>query len=201
MSTVVSLSPKHGVNLPDDDARQAVIDRLGDPEVSESLLVLLDHADLLAVVVKSIDEFLRRADEIGETLGDAIGELRTVANASDGPLSGIDRDQLARTARALRSAAEQVGPAVETAVASGALSADTVSAVGRLGSALAAADASHRAGTTPSSLRGLIGNLRDPEVRNGLGYLLAMAKSIGAPAVDRPPNPEHSANQNDRGEH
>nr|7UTD_Q Chain Q, Type 2 [NiFe]-hydrogenase Huc membrane adapter subunit [Mycolicibacterium smegmatis MC2 155]7UTD_R Chain R, Type 2 [NiFe]-hydrogenase Huc membrane adapter subunit [Mycolicibacterium smegmatis MC2 155]7UTD_S Chain S, Type 2 [NiFe]-hydrogenase Huc membrane adapter subunit [Mycolicibacterium smegmatis MC2 155]7UTD_T Chain T, Type 2 [NiFe]-hydrogenase Huc membrane adapter subunit [Mycolicibacterium smegmatis MC2 155] len=52
--------------------------RLDDPQVAEALNSLLDHADLLAVLVKGLDGFVRRGDDIANNLTSAIGELKAL---------------------------------------------------------------------------------------------------------------------------
>ena len=53
----------------------AVRERLDDPRVAEALTTLLDHADLLAVLVSGLDGFVRRGDDITANLTSAWGEL------------------------------------------------------------------------------------------------------------------------------
>ena len=61
----------------------ALRDRLDDPQIASSLNSLLDHADLLAVLVTGVDGLLRRGDEIGESVTAAVDEIR------DSSLTGL----------------------------------------------------------------------------------------------------------------
>jgi hypothetical protein len=63
----------------------AVRQRLDDPRVAEALNSLLDHADLLAVIVAGLDGFVRRGDDITENLTSAIGELKGLDRADGRP--------------------------------------------------------------------------------------------------------------------
>lgn len=74
-------------------------DRLDDPAVAASLNNLLDHADLLAILLTGLDGFVRRGDAISETLASAVGELR--AGARD--FSGANLPSFDGVASELRS--------------------------------------------------------------------------------------------------
>ncbi|MGV9709948.1 DUF1641 domain-containing protein [Gordonia sp. NPDC003424] len=179
MSTVVSMLSEDGSDAAG-RRRKALADRLADPEVSDALLSLLDHADLLAVLVEGVDGMMRRGDDLSDTLVDALAEVRATAEADDSPFAGVDLADVSRTMRSLGALAKQAGPALDSLTESGVVSPDTVGAIGRLGGALTAADEAHRRGRTPTSMRRIIGELRDKDVRAGLGYLLTFAKELGA---------------------
>ncbi|GAB91520.1 DUF1641 domain-containing protein [Gordonia rhizosphera] len=185
MTTVVSL-----VNDDADAAeqrRKALADRMAEPEVADALLSLLDHADLLAVLVEGLDGLLQRGDDLSNTLVDALTELRATVEADDSPFAAVDLTEIGRTLRTAMELAADVTPALGTLKDSGVFSPDTVGAVGRLGGALASADVAYRAGRTPTTMRGVLGGLRDKQVRAGLGYLVGVAKALGASSSQPPP--------------
>lgn len=47
--------------------------RLDDPEVAAALLTLLDNAEVLVLVVRSLDGLLRRADAISDSVETGLG--------------------------------------------------------------------------------------------------------------------------------
>lgn len=175
--------------------RKALSDRLADPDVADALLSLLDHADLLAILVSGVDGLLRRGDDLSDTLLDAMTEVRATIEADDSPLAGLQLGDVTHTLRSVLALAGQAGPALDTLGRSEILSEDTMGAVGRLSGALASADADFQRGRTPSSMRRIIGGLRDKDVRAGIGYLLAVAKALGSSPQVPPRNPTRSTLQ------
>ncbi|MFN8033200.1 MAG: hypothetical protein U0Q47_07875, partial [Mycobacterium sp.] len=76
-----------------------VRDRLDDPQVAAALNTLLDHADVLAVLVSGLDGFVRRGDTITNTVSTAVAEFRGVSSAGVIPgaeaFKGVDLQVLA----------------------------------------------------------------------------------------------------------
>lgn len=143
----------------------ALRERLGEPAVAASLNALLDHADLLAMMVIALDGFLSRGDVIISTMADAVSELRDAATKGDTPL-GVDVKSLVGRANALRSALEQAGrPQVLEFLEqlTGAI-ADVQRPAPR-----------GRRGGVPALLR----TLRDPDVLRGIDYFLQLAGAFG----------------------
>ena len=81
-----------------DGAEQtALMARLEDPAVAASLVTLLDHADLLAVLVQGLDGFIARSEIIGNSLLDSVTELReSVAGNDVMGSTGVDLPKLGR---------------------------------------------------------------------------------------------------------
>ena len=57
--------------------------RLNDPETAETLLHILDKADIIALTVDSMDGLLRRGDEIIESVSDGVREMRDAVPANE----------------------------------------------------------------------------------------------------------------------
>lgn len=76
--------------------------RLSDPHTAEILLQILDKLDLLALTVNSLDGFLRRGDEIIESVSDGVHELRAAV-----PTGNLD---VSKTAAVM---AESLPPLIE----------------------------------------------------------------------------------------
>ncbi|GAB22334.1 hypothetical protein GOPIP_030_00040 [Gordonia polyisoprenivorans NBRC 16320 = JCM 10675] len=194
MSTVVSMVAPNG---PDDgeQRRKLLADRLADPEVADSLMSLLDHADLVAILVEGVDGILRRGDDLSNTLIDAMSEARATLTADDSPFAGINADEVKDAARSAVALAKQAGPLLAALADSGAVNAGTVGAAGRLAGALGDADATYSAGMSVPSAWGIARALRDRNVRSGLAYLLEVARSLGASNGQAPPN--HAVSRTD----
>src|SRR4051794_30682548 len=73
------------VREPEPDPVAALVERLDDPVVAESLNTLLDHADLLAVLVSGLNGLVSRGDTITDSIADGVVELRSVAGGDGMP--------------------------------------------------------------------------------------------------------------------
>ncbi|MBK6885325.1 MAG: hypothetical protein IPH03_01935 [Tetrasphaera sp.] len=69
--------------------------KLDDPQVAASLTRILDHADLLALLVVGLDGAIQRSEVIGNSLAGSLTDLRAMQSADDYPLRGIDLRELA----------------------------------------------------------------------------------------------------------
>ena len=78
------------------DVRQESLEslkaRLDEPQVAAALSNLLDHADLLAVLLVGLDGLVSRSETIGDALADGVGDFRELAAAFPRPegVSGGD---------------------------------------------------------------------------------------------------------------
>jgi uncharacterized protein YjgD (DUF1641 family) len=149
---------------------------------------LLNHLDLASLALKSVDEFLRRSDVIGDSVSDSFGDLKKIGMSVD--LSQVK--ELAATIPAFFDVAMQVKRSglLEKAKTlmdtisqlhdSGALGHETVAVVGELGSAAATTRTKKEyAAAAPKGLFGLLGALRDPDVQASLGFVIALARNYG----------------------
>ncbi len=140
--------------------------RLDDPQVAAALNSLLDHADLLALMVVSIDEFFSRGEVIADSLASGLGELRGATGSVT--LPDIDVKGLVgavtTAAPALQALLGQVGRP------------HTIEALTRLTTAVDEAETTR---TTPVGPLTVLRALRDPDTSRGLGYLLHVLKGLG----------------------
>ncbi|MEM9037451.1 MAG: DUF1641 domain-containing protein [Actinomycetota bacterium] len=158
-----------------DDPMDQVVERLHDPKVAAALVMVLDHAESLAVLAAGADGLLRRGETIAETIGDELQELRT-ANAGSSPLGDVDVAALTRLGGSVTAA----GPALEQLVASDMLRSDVIDVLAM--AADAAVDGRDRAaagGSDPGGALALLRSLKDPEVQRGLAFVLEFARSLG----------------------
>lgn len=158
----------------DTTARSALEARLDDPEVAASLATLLDHADLLAVLVTGLDGFVARTEVIGDSLIDGITELKGVASSSADD-SGLDLAGLLDAGRSLAAALPQLTPSIVAAVESGAFE-----QVSRLTAGLAEGAKAYE--TSPVEVGGvfsLLKLLKDPDINRAISYGATIARSLG----------------------
>lgn len=162
----------------------ALRDRLDDPRVAESLNNLLDHADLLAIVVTSLDGFLRRGEEIGDSLFAAVGEFKGSALAGSIPgvesLKGVDLQGLAGSLASLSGALVGATPALNTLLTSRLTDPQAAEVLALLGQALVEGKAAAEA--DPGGPKGLFGMWRvtkDKDITRGLGFMIQVARAFG----------------------
>ncbi|WP_301150127.1 DUF1641 domain-containing protein [Mycobacterium simiae] len=177
----------HVVISPADQLR----DRLDDPAVAASLNDLLDHADLLAILLTGLDGFVRRGDEITGTLASAFDELRTGAREVSGAnlpsfdglaseLRSVDVQALAASLSSLAAALVTATPALTKILQSPLVDPQAADVLAELGQALIEGKAA--AAADPGGPKGLFGLWRvakDKDINRGLGFLMQVARAFG----------------------
>ncbi|UXA19938.1 DUF1641 domain-containing protein [Mycobacterium sp. SMC-4] len=149
-----------------------VRDRLDDPRIAEALNTLLEHADLLAVLVTGLDGFVRRGDDIAANLTSALGELKG---------QSVELGQLSASLAQLSGGLVHAAPAITTLLNSPLADPAGAEVISALGDAVVSARQS--VGPAPRGMRGLWKTLRgaakDPDVARGVAYLLEVARVFG----------------------
>lgn len=152
--------------------------RLDDPKVAAALSSLLDHADLLAILVSGLDAFIARGDTITDSLGDGIEDLRATGGGSF-----PDPAELARLVGSLGSMAGtlgEAGPLLERVVGSDVTSQAAIDVVSLAARALV--DGHTRAQATHARVQGvraLLRLLKDDDLARGLGFLVEVGRALG----------------------
>lgn len=165
-------------------------DRLDDPAVAASLNSLLDHADLVAILVTGLDGLVRRGDEISDSLSSAVDELRGPAASFTANLPGlaearaelrsIDMQSLAVSLASLSRTLVDVMPVLDKLLHSPLLDPKAADVLAELGQALVEGKAAAEA--DPGGPRGLFGLWRvskDKDINRGLGFLVQVARAFG----------------------
>ena len=160
-----------------------VRDRLDDPQVAAALNTLLDHADVLAVLVSGLDGFVRRGDTITETVSSAVAEFRG-ASAAGIPgadaLKGVDLQGLAQSLATLSGSLVGAAPGLNTLLSSQLTDPEAADVLAALGQALVEGKAAAAADLGgPRGMFGLWKVSRDPDVVRGLGFLIQVARAFG----------------------
>ncbi|HYO01947.1 MAG TPA: DUF1641 domain-containing protein [Mycobacterium sp.] len=162
-----------------------VREKLDDPRVAESLNDLLEHADLLAILVSGLDGLVRRSDTLGDNLTSAIGEFKGLNNGTKGipgieSLKSVDLAGLAASFATLSDKVVGATPAINSLLESRLTDPQAVEVLAQLGEALVEAKtAAARNADGPKGLFGILKATRDPDVVRGFGFLLQVAKSFG----------------------
>lgn len=162
--------------------------KLDDPRVAESLDSLLDHADLLAILVSSLDGLIRRSDVIGESLASAVREFKgdvdgaSLAQSVPGieSLRSVDLTGLAASFAMLSGKVIEVTPALDSLLSSRLTDPQATEVLTQLGAALVEAkDATAQSQEGPKGFFGILKAAKDPDVARGLGFMILVAKSFG----------------------
>jgi uncharacterized protein YjgD (DUF1641 family) len=166
----------------------ALVERLEDPRVAAGLQNLLDHVDLLAVLVIGLDGFIGRSEVIGDALVDSVSDMRLLADGAK-TSAPIDVAATVSSLLALSSALPKLTPTL-TRVAdedllggmldSGIVSAESLAHIGML--ATAVNEGAAQAVSEPIEIKGAISmyrQLKDPDIARGLGYTLSILKAVG----------------------
>lgn len=157
---------------------QQLAARLEDPRVAASLDTLLDHADLLAVIVSGLDAALTRSPTMMVALSQGLEDARKLSGESL-----PDPSELTRLAQGLSTL---VGPLTEMLPTLEALMKsdladprviDTASMASR--AVVAGAEQARREQPEISGVFALMRALKDPDVSRGLGFVVAVAKAFG----------------------
>ena len=171
-------------------AGDALRAKLDDPAVAASLTQILNHADLLAVLVESVDGFLQRSEIIGNSLLESLGDFKLMEQSDDNPLKGINLKELGSALAQVAQSAPRVTPALTKVVDSGLIDAvmdsgitepAVIDQVGKLGRGLA--KGAELAETNPIRVGGplaLLKQLKDPDIARGMSFFLNVLKSMGA---------------------
>jgi hypothetical protein len=160
--------------------------KLDDPRVAESLDILLEHADLLAVLVAGLDGLVRRSETVGDNLTSAIGEFKGLGGGSGQSIPGLDSLRsvdLAGLAASFATLSDKVvgaTPALNSLLESRLTDPQAVAVLAQLGEALVEAKtATARQPNGPKGLFGILKATKDPDVARGVGFLLQVAKAFG----------------------
>lgn len=162
----------------------AITERLNDPAVAASLVTILDHIDLLSIVVTGLNEFFERGDTIIDSIASGVAEVRDAqaATGSTFDLKGAI-DQAKAGAALLQDALPTLKaalPSLTKLVQSGLIDDQLVDVLGLVGKSAVDGTRNAKANATAvTGIRGTLKALKDPEVARGMGLLVEIARSLG----------------------
>ena len=149
--------------------------------MAESLNSLLEHADLLAILVSGLDGLVRRSDTLSDNITSAIGEFKGDAKGSVPSVESMKEmvGGLSQSLGPLFFSLVAAAPAINELLAK-LTDPEATKVLAKLGDALVEGKAA--ADRNPNGSKGFFGILRtarDPDVTRGVGFLLQVAKSFG----------------------
>lgn len=163
----------------------ALLSKLEEPRIVAALNDLLEHADLLAILVVGLNGLMRRGDEIGEAFAEAVGELRSATSGAPVPWESVDLPKLASSLTTLSGAIADAAPALEILLRSDLTDPRVIRVISLLARALLRG--AERAKTEPMKSSGvfaLMRTLKDDDVSRGLGFLIQVARAFGRELKD-----------------
>jgi len=171
----VSITDAGSLARPTHDPIEGVIARLDEPTTVASLHQLIDHLDLLAVLVVGLDGLVSRGDTIADSLADGFNELR------DADRPPIDIAKLLAMTQQVADAAPallEFLPVVER-IASSDLGDPRLIDLAATVSRAAVRGANDAGNTSVSGIRSLLRMLKDEDVSRALGFVFSIAKALG----------------------
>lgn len=159
------------------DPVQALAARLDDPAVAASLHRLLDHVDLLSILVVGLSGFVSRGETISNSLAEGVSDLRNANPGAGFPPPG-DIATLLQRLLTLTGPVTDSLPTVEKLLTSDLGDPRVIDTASMASRAIVKATQ----GPAPApvtGIRALLRALKDDDVSRALGWVLAVAKNLG----------------------
>jgi uncharacterized protein YjgD (DUF1641 family) len=174
---------------------EGLLAKLEDPQTVASLSSLLDHTDLLAVLIVGLDGLVSRSETVGDAIVGSFAELRNAGVAEElkgkaGELAGKNKgllDDVIGMATDMAKIMPKVAPGlaelaesglIDEVIASGMTMPATVDRIGQLMGGVASGLSAE-----PVEVKGVLSLakiMKDPDVARGIGFTLGLVKAIGA---------------------
>lgn len=191
MSVSTLTGGPNGTGAPNTKLPPALVDRLADPRVADSLGALLDRLDVVVLLVDSIDGLLAHSETILDSAVESAEEARltldgAVADAGKTPgLANVKNLNLRDTADAgaqLLLALPEMAPVLLRGFESGAISQLTSDALVEMLHLVSEGSTAGLNDPDPVRVKGALSLARavkDPDVARALGFFLTIMRAIG----------------------
>lgn len=159
--------------------------QLDDPRVAAALLSLMDHADLLAILVQGAGDLLSRSDAISKNLSHGIATLRDVGQATfKESLDEIDFAGVTTSLLGLGRSFADASPAIIRLVESDTISPAAIDVIAMTARSLVAGHQVAAEKNETIKVGTLVKAVRDEDVMRGMGFLIEVARSLGKALKD-----------------
>jgi hypothetical protein len=155
--------------------------RLDDPAVAQSLHQLLDHADLLAILVIGLDGLARRSEAVTDALVSSVAELRAVERPAGLP-DAAHLLQIAQQLGGMVGPTVDMLPTVEYLLRSDLGDTRVIDIAAMASRAIIAGSQASETGPEKQRRPGFFAlwrAFRDEDTRRALGFGLGVAKALG----------------------
>jgi len=160
------------------DPALALAERLAEPRTAAALNTLLDHVDLLAVLVSGLNGLVSRGDTITESLIDGVTELRSAGEPAR--TSAVQLLATAQQLGTLTPALLDKLPVLEALLSSDLADPKAIELAGMVSRAVTAgAGQAQRGEIKVNGVVGLVRSLKDPDISRALSFVLSIAKALG----------------------
>lgn len=162
-----------------------LVSKLDEPRVVAALNDILEHADLLAILVTGIDGFVRRGDVVSDSIAEALQEARGADGGLSSALATVDLAKLASSLASVAGALGDAGPALAALLKSDLTDPRVIDVIASGARAIAAgAEHARTERTKLSGVFSLMRTLKDDDVARGLSFLIHVLREFGR---DLPP--------------
>ncbi|MCU0278223.1 MAG: DUF1641 domain-containing protein [Candidatus Nanopelagicales bacterium] len=162
----------------DTDALAAM---LADPEIRESLAVILANAPSLAALASMSTALLQRGPEISDNINDLVAQLRDSTEESHEVGNVRDAVKALSELAPLTSTLAERKDTIQGFLDSPILRPEIIDVVGNLGEAALEADKQTKGRQVDSGgVFSLVKQLKNPDIQETLSFLLAFARVFGA---------------------
>lgn len=155
-----------------------LLSKLEEPRVVAALNDILEHADLLAILVTGLDGFVRRGEVITDSLAKALQEVR--GDGASSALGNVDLAKLAASLSDVAGALGEAGPALARLLRSDLTDPRVIDVIATGAKAIAVG--AERTATEPTKLSGvfsLMRTLKDEDVARGLSFFIHTLRALG----------------------
>lgn len=157
-----------------------LLSKLDEPRVVAALNDILEHADLLAVLVTGLDGLVRRGDVVSDSLAEAFNEVRVAEPGLSSALASVDLPKLATALSSVAGALGDAGPALAALLKSDLTDQRVIDVIATGARAIAVgAERAREDPVRPTGVFSLLRTLKDDDVARGLSFLLHVLREFG----------------------
>jgi uncharacterized protein YjgD (DUF1641 family) len=161
-----------------------LLEKLGDPATMASLETILSKLELAAFALTAIDGFVKRGDQITDSISESLGDVRHLAESVDVEKWKVLPKLLDAMPALLESGLleqlPQLVKTIDTLQASGLLRPELLASLAEGGQLLSASyNEAKKAPVKTIGIFGLLNELKDPDVNRSVTLLLETAKQAG----------------------
>lgn len=185
----MAVTAENGKPASDIDALGELASRLSDPQTIAAVNSLLDNLPLIAILVRGLDEFVRRADVVADTVSDSLREVKAGTQAT-----GMNIRDTSAQLSVLIPAFAEAAPAIKRIVESTIVGEDAVAVVDDAAAALIEGGEKARRENVRVGVGGLMKATRDKDFQRGMGMMVEVLTALGRKLGEAPSGAQPTGN-------
>lgn len=170
----MAVTAENGRPTSDIEGLGELLARLSDPHTIAALNSLLDNLPLIAIMVRGLDEFMRRADVIADTVSDSLREVKAGSQAT-----GMNIRDTSEQLSILIPAFAEAAPAIKRIVESTIVGEDAVEVVNAAAESLIEGGERARREDLRVGVGGMMKATRDKDFQRGMGMMVEVLTALG----------------------